>query len=321
MAEISIVIPAYNAGKFLRNCLDSVLSQSFTDWECIIVNDGSTDDTSSIVRQYIAQDSRFRLVEQDNAGAFAARIRGVDESISPWVTFIDSDDTVDDVYLEKLHSLCNEDRDIIISLPVHLEVKESKFSIEDYRFKTIIGYPIEPGMVGKFYRRSLFDGIDSYLPKSIRLGEDLIMNVRLAFRITHEVSVHPEYHYNYRFGINSDSVTRQFKFSPDYYQRLTDYIRESIPESLYNRYKSADLQRRIGNLELFCGYKVKVPNEWWNSDFRKNITRDVAKFGSDIPWIHRLLLTHRNPYLRQFLIICRKAYNRIGRLRDNMWRH
>lgn len=321
MAEISIVIPAYNAGKFLRNCLDSVLSQSFTDWECIIVNDGSTDDTSSIVRQYIAQDSRFRLVEQDNAGAFAARIRGVDESISPWVTFIDCDDTVDDVYLEKLHSLCNEDTDIVLSLPAHLKILERRLSVEAYRFKTIIGHPIHSALHGRIYRKALYNDVDRCLPRNMCVGEDLIMNIRLAFQAARSISVHPDYHYKYRYGINEESVTRRFKFTPEYYQRLTDYIRESIPKSLYNRYKSADLQRRIGNLELFCGYKVKVPNEWWNSDFRKNITRDVAKFGSDIPWIHRLLLTHRNPYLRQLLIICRKAYNRIGQLRDNMRRH
>lgn len=321
MAEISIVIPAYNAGKFLRDCLDSVLSQSFTDWDCIVVSDGSTDDTSSIVRQYASRDSRFHLVEQDNAGAFAARLRGVDESTSPWVTFVDSDDTIDEVYLEKLHSLCNEDTDIVLSLPAHLKILERRLSIETYRFKTIIGHPIHSALHGRIYRKALFIKVDRYLPRNMCVGEDLIMNIRLAFQATRGVSVYPDYHYKYRYGINEASVTRRFKFTPDYYQCLTDYIKRSIPVSLYGRYKSADLQRRIGNLELFCGYKVKVPSEWWDSNFRKNITRDVSKFGSDIPWIHRMLLTHRNPYIRQILIISRMVYNRFVQLRDSMRMH
>lgn len=276
-----------------------------------MVNDGSKDDTAEIVESYITNDSRIKLVNQQNAGAFAARLTGVAHSTSPWVCFIDSDDTVDEAYLEKLHELARIDTDIVISMPKNLKLSQTAISIDEYRFKTIIGYPIQPSMYAKLYRRSLFSGVDHYLPREIRLGEDLIMNIRLAFQSTQMIMVHPEYHYSYRHGINRDSVTRVFNFSPEYYQLLSDYVLASIPSHSQEKYRYAELQCRIGNLELFCGYKVNVPDKWWKSELRYGIIRDLDSFGRDIPLIHRLLLKYRHPLLRRPLIFMRKVSNKI----------
>lgn len=89
---ISVIIPAYNAQGYLRECLESVLAQSFTDWECVVVNDGSTDSTPDIVRQYAASDSRFRLVSKPNGGQAEARNCGIEHSHGEWMTFLDADD-------------------------------------------------------------------------------------------------------------------------------------------------------------------------------------------------------------------------------------
>jgi len=89
-AAIAVVIPAYNAGRFLNEAIDSVRAQTMTQWECVIVDDGSTDDTSRRLASYL--DSRIRSVRQENSGECAARMRGVSLTRAPKIVFLDADD-------------------------------------------------------------------------------------------------------------------------------------------------------------------------------------------------------------------------------------
>ncbi len=91
---ISVIIPAYNAQAYLRECLESVLAQSFSDWEAIIVDDGSTDSTREIAICFTARDNRFRLVSTPNGGLSSARNAGIAEARGQWFTYLDSDDTL-----------------------------------------------------------------------------------------------------------------------------------------------------------------------------------------------------------------------------------
>lgn len=78
---ISIIIPVYNRAYCLSRCLDSVLDQTFTNWECILIDDGSTDETLSVCRHYVNRDSRFRVYSQPNGGVSAARNRGLEYAL------------------------------------------------------------------------------------------------------------------------------------------------------------------------------------------------------------------------------------------------
>lgn len=88
----SIIIPVYNVEKYLRECLDSVLNQTFTDWEAICVNDGSTDGSPSVLAEYGLKDNRIRVIEQPNGGLSAARNTGLQHAAGDYVLFLDSDD-------------------------------------------------------------------------------------------------------------------------------------------------------------------------------------------------------------------------------------
>ena len=92
MPYFSIIIPVYNVAQYLRECLDSVLAQTFTDWEAICVDDGSTDESGAILDEYAAKDKRFRVIHQANAGVSAARNAALDEVKGEWICFLDSDD-------------------------------------------------------------------------------------------------------------------------------------------------------------------------------------------------------------------------------------
>lgn len=91
---VSVIIPCYNQGRFLADALDSVLAQTYPQWECIIVNDGSTDDTRSIAQRYIKEEARFKYIEQANRGLPGARNRGLQEICGTHVQFLDSDDAI-----------------------------------------------------------------------------------------------------------------------------------------------------------------------------------------------------------------------------------
>jgi len=108
--RFSIVIPLYNVEKYLKDCLDSVLNQTFADWEAICVNDGSTDHSAVILEEYAAKDSRFKTFNQPNGGLSAARNTGLKAAIGEYVLFLDSDDWLEPNALERIsESLTDED--------------------------------------------------------------------------------------------------------------------------------------------------------------------------------------------------------------------
>lgn len=92
--KFSIIIPVYNVASYLRECLDSVLAQTFPVWEAVCVDDGSTDGSGAILDEYAACDSRFRVFHQENAGVSAARNAAIDSAIGDWFLFLDGDDAL-----------------------------------------------------------------------------------------------------------------------------------------------------------------------------------------------------------------------------------
>ena len=105
---VSIVIPVFNVEHHLRQCLDSVLRQTLKEWECICVDDGSPDGSGAILDEYGGMDARFKIIHQRNQGVSAARNLGIELASAPYLTFIDSDDWVEDNALESLLSAMEE---------------------------------------------------------------------------------------------------------------------------------------------------------------------------------------------------------------------
>ena len=106
--SLSIVIPVYNVAPYLRECLDSVLAQTFTDWEAICVDDGSTDGSGTILDEYAARDTRFRIIHQGNAGVSIAREVGLSNARGEYIGWLDSDDTIASTHFAGLISLARE---------------------------------------------------------------------------------------------------------------------------------------------------------------------------------------------------------------------
>ena len=111
---ISLIIPCYNQAAFLEECLNSVVHQTFTDWECILINDGSTDKTEEICKKWIEKDARFQYIFTENKGVSNARNLGLKKATGDFIQFLDADDTMDLRNFEKKLML-SADFDIILS--------------------------------------------------------------------------------------------------------------------------------------------------------------------------------------------------------------
>ena len=91
---ISVIVPCYNQAQYLDECLQSVLDQTYQNWECIIVNDGSPDNTEEVAQKWVAKDSRFQYLKKENGGLSSARNAGIEKSKGEWIQFLDCDDKI-----------------------------------------------------------------------------------------------------------------------------------------------------------------------------------------------------------------------------------
>lgn len=103
MAEISIIVPVYKAQNYISRCIDSILGQEFSDFELILIDDGSPDESGKICDEYALKDNRIKVIHQDNKGASAARNRGIDEASGIYIMFCDSDDIVSTKWAKRLY--------------------------------------------------------------------------------------------------------------------------------------------------------------------------------------------------------------------------
>lgn len=146
--EVSLIIPIYNVAPYLERCLDSVVAQTFEDFETILVNDGSTDDSLAILNEYKDKLS-FRLINQSNAGLSAARNHGIREAKGKYIILMDSDDYIYPDYIEYLYNLIQKFKTLIASC--------AHESIADTSNPTVIKNPQEYILTDKEYFKKLGD--------------------------------------------------------------------------------------------------------------------------------------------------------------------
>ena len=138
MSTVSVIVPVYNAEGVVSRGIDSILAQSYLDFELILVDDGSTDNSGAICDNYAQQDGRVKVIHQDNAGVSAARNAGLKVAQGEWVTFVDSDDLVLDGFLESLVTAVSSDERIDLAYCGYAIV-EGSTSIKTYQTATYLG--------------------------------------------------------------------------------------------------------------------------------------------------------------------------------------
>ena len=210
---ISVVVPAYNCAPWLPRCLDSLLNQTYSNLEIVVVNDGSSDNTGEVLDDYASRHSQIKAVHQKNAGDCAARLSGVDAACGEWIGFVDSDDEVEpQMYAFLKENADKYDADIshcgykVIYPDGHIDYRQNSglLKVQDHEtgLRDLLEDKIvEMGVCSKLYRKSLFEGIRQWMDLSIVINGDMLMNYYLFSRADKAVleDVCP-YHYLIRFG-------------------------------------------------------------------------------------------------------------------------
>ena len=264
-ALISIIVPIYNVENYLRQCLDSIVSQTYQNFECLLINDGSPDNSADICREYVAKDARFRYFEKENGGLSSARNLGIERSGGAYITFVNSDDWLDSDYLEVLYSKIVEyDTDFVIgsykqfSMPdncYYMHVWEQDYyekiwtsqelltqlpNLENYDSSYTVSW-------GKLFKRSLFDEI--LFNEQRKFGEDFECSFKLYLSMTSCLYIHKAL-YNYR--LHSESMLGQVVTE----RQLMDDIEIRIGRLPYLIVRGIDSSPYISNLKSFIQFRI-----------------------------------------------------------------
>lgn len=135
---ISVIVPCYNQAQYLDECLQSVLNQTYQNWECIIVNDGSPDNTEEIALNWLKKDSRFSYYKKENGGVASARNLGIEKANGEWVLPLDGDDKIASSYLIKANEKINEGIEIVYSNAQYFGELNDEWILNEYDFKKLL---------------------------------------------------------------------------------------------------------------------------------------------------------------------------------------
>lgn len=291
--KISVIIPAYNAEKFILECLESVESQTYKNTEVIVVDDGSVDGTYNVVSEYAKAHENVVLVHQENGGVCAARNKGLDLATGEYVTFVDADDYLVKTALECLHDIIIERNVDLVSGIVGpangnacTEIQEKmieEWDGEGAIIKSLEDNPHTYSSCGKLFSRKAIDGVSFVVGK--RIHEDSYFNFCVLMKKP-KVAILEKQVYVYRDNPNSASHA---KFSEKFFDIL--YFAEEKKKAIESQRPEllglADnviVKANLSLLHCFCRTKDKKYNKAINSAIkavRKNAKSFVPAIKTD----------------------------------------
>lgn len=191
--KISVIVPVYNTSKYLVRCLNSLINQSLYDVEFIIVNDGSTDNSSNIISDFCVKDKRIIVINKDNSGLSSARNSGLEVSKGEYILHIDSDDWIEDNYLKDMYDKAiSYNLDIVVSDIIwdwddgtikykkDLDIDDDEIISSDEYLSKFSSLNVSPVVWNKLFKAELYFNNNITHPDGLSLGEDLATTPLLA---------------------------------------------------------------------------------------------------------------------------------------------
>ena len=309
MPQISVIVPVYNVEKYIHRCVDSILAQTFTDFELILVDDGSPDNCGAVCDEYAAKDSRVVVIHQENGGLSAARNAGIDwafaNSNSQWLTFIDSDDWVHKDYLYYLYEAAVSNS---VALSMCMCVETFEYTNEnDAIYIVHILAPTDAYILknrgvtafacGRLYAKNCFQQLRYPLGK---VFEDLFVTYKILFSQRRIAFVSGTLYYYYQ---NPESITKR-KWT---LQRMDEL--EAYEEQLVYFYKSGNIDTfehiLSDYLKALCNHISKIKESDYSNAEKKRYHHVVQnKLRKSLMWCHK----KSNIQLAQLLWVVECAY-------------
>lgn len=247
MAEIGVIVPLYNVEKYLCKCIDSILNQTFQDFELILIDDGSTDKSGEICEYYAERNKNILVVHMEHGGVSAARNRGLEENKNEYIVFVDADDFTEPLFLEILYNAAKEKRaDIVLTGSNYIvENEEKRIRQCNYHLGDILEnvrmIPKEEvyrrvllgentiALWEKLYHNSTFQNIRFPVGKIHEDGKVFVRIIENAYRIAY-VPSYAGYFYQIRKGSITHSVMSRGEYeSIKNAEDLLDFIKRNYP--------------------------------------------------------------------------------------------
>ncbi len=261
---LSIVVPVYNVEDYLRRCLDSILAQTFQDYEVICVDDGSTDGSLGILKEYEKKDSRIKVIQKENGGQTSARKVGVTKAVGSYVAFVDADDWIQsEMYHELIVKAEKYQVDMVTSGDIrdygdHIvydyeQIREGFYEAanliqnlqgEIIETKKFFRTNISPHVYNKIYRKELVQEVQEGVNESIRIGEDAVLVYECILKAKKIFVLHAcFYHYCIRensvMGVKKESEEMGYEALWQWVMRLGEEYKDkvsNISQQLQNYY-------------------------------------------------------------------------------------
>ncbi|TFJ93045.1 glycosyltransferase family 2 protein [Lentibacillus salicampi] len=256
---VSVIVPVYNAEKYISYCIDSILAQTYNNIELILVNDGSKDNSGLICDIYASQDRRVKAIHQKNSGPSVARNKGIKNSNGDFLQFVDADDKIDHFMIDRLLSVYKNDIDLVLcgyqSL-IKFNQKNSKktivpsyegcysFSIFMELFPSLFKNNLINSPGNKLYDSTIIKGNDIGFPIGVHNGEDLLFNIEYLRHCKNiYIKKEPLYYYidNNPFSLTKNYKSGFFENRKVVYNELNKFIMHSsksykMIEEVYTNY-------------------------------------------------------------------------------------
>ena len=295
---ISIIVPVYNVEKYLERCLNSILKQSFTNWECILIDDGSKDKSSSICDFFADKDRRFKVIHQKNQGVSQARNTGIDLATGEWIAFVDSDDWIENSMLQDLYNAAIDNKADAILCGYYRT--NGKRKVEEYRFNRG-WFKIPDDLViqlnstwGKLFKTSIIKNNNIRFPLRITYCEDACFTF-YYFLISAKIYAIEKSLYNYYRNMNSIVNTITSKKIEDGIL-VNKFIEEKLGSKLQNiNWQTYLLEKKIHSKNM---YALRLPKP------------DIENWRNCYPELTDLII-EKSKGIRRFYYICLKNNKRI----------
>lgn len=272
---ISIIVPVYNTEKYIAECIHSILQQSVAAIELILIDDGSTDKCPAIIEEEAKKDNRIIVRHKPNAGQQAAIADGIKLARGEWVAFVDSDDTLPIESLKTLLDHTSDETDIVVGFSYPGDGSVTSVPIEEWRRRMLKSDIILCTRWGKLYRRTLFNEDNCYVPAKIRVGEDMVMNIKLAFISELPVTIVNEKIYNY--NRHEGSISSSWQWDAVRLHELYQAVVQAIPDKyLSQKYLFSAIQNGLQSIQrvVWKGSR-KERKELPTSDLFRQVKNDA----------------------------------------------
>ncbi len=307
---IGVVVPVYKVEKYIAECIESILAQTYANFRLILVDDGSPDNAGKICDEYAKKDTHITVIHQENAGVTRARARGVEEAADcEFITFVDGDDSIIPTALFDLIQTMNSNTDIVITNRIleYENIDEPTISNDDYQTR-LITEKISCVPWSRLFRRNLFDNSVFDISNKIIVSEDLIANIRLACNSNREIAVLHKNIYNYR--INQEGLTLSHKETADLYYHIYTALKDSYKGDSLKIHIVDIIKRFLNRWDRKFGYSYETP-DWNHTELQQVLVSDIRKYGYKKDFFAKLLLKIEKPSVRYVVILLRKICNKL----------